>query len=288
MLLSALADIGVRKVAVEDPGDRDNDTAAERAGLQAVPVPVDDHGVDVDALSAADVTAVILTPAHQTPTGVVLGPERRQALVAWADERAATIVEDDYDAEFRYDRQPVGSLQGLAPHRVVAMGSVSKSLAPAQRLGWIVAPPQLTELIARQKRMADRGSAGLDQLALAKLIESGRYDRHLRRMRSIYAARRRVLVDALATHAPQLRLGGLDAGFHAVAYLPDTAEEDVIISMARSHAIGLYGMSVYRSNGATRPPQLVLGFGNTNEGSIKRGIAAIGELLVGHHADSLE
>jgi GntR family transcriptional regulator/MocR family aminotransferase len=288
LVLSALADIGVRKVAVEDPGDRDNDTAAERAGLQAVPVPVDDHGVDVDALSAADVTAVILTPAHQTPTGVVLGPERRQALVAWADERAATIVEDDYDAEFRYDRQPVGSLQGLAPHRVVAMGSVSKSLAPAQRLGWIVAPPQLTELIARQKRMADRGSAGLDQLALAKLIESGRYDRHLRRMRSIYAARRRVLVDALATHAPQLRLGGLDAGFHAVAYLPDTAEEDVIISMARSHAIGLYGMSVYRSNGATRPPQLVLGFGNTNEGSIKRGIAAIGELLVGHHADSLE
>jgi GntR family transcriptional regulator/MocR family aminotransferase len=288
LVLAALAEVGVRQVAVEDPGDRDNARVAERAELETVPVPVDDHGVDVEALSNTDVGAVILTPAHQTPTGVVLAPERRQALVAWANQRAAMIIEDDYDAEFRYDRQPVGSLQGLAPQRVVAMGSVSKSLAPAQRLGWIVAPPPLTELIARQKLLADRGSAGLDQLALARLIESGRYDRHLRRMRSVYGARRRVLVDALATHAPRLRLGGLAAGFHAVAYLPDTAEEEAVISTARNRSIGLHGMSRYRSSGATRPPQLVLGFGNVSEGAIQRGIAAIGDLLTGDHAESAD
>jgi GntR family transcriptional regulator / MocR family aminotransferase len=284
LVLSALADVGVRTVAVEDPGDRDNDAIAEQAGLQAVAVPVDDRGVEVEALSGTDVGAVILTPAHQTPTGVVLASERRRALVAWANERDATIIEDDYDAEFRYDRQPVGSLQGLAPHRVVTVGSVSKSLAPAQRLGWIVSPPQLTEAIARRKLLADRGSPGLDQLALATLIESGRYDRHLRRMRSVYAARRVALVHALAEHAPQIVLGGLAAGFHAVAYLPDAAEEEAVVAAARNRSIGLYGMSRYRSGGATRPPQLVLGFGNLNESAITRGIAAIGDLLTGRFA----
>ena len=128
------------------------------------------------------------------------------------------MIEDDYDAEFRYDRQPVGSLQGLAPHRVVTIGSVSKSLAPWMRLGWIVSPPELTAAITLEKEIADRGSPGLDQLALAHLIRSGRFDRHLRRMRGgVRRHAARALVEALSEHAPAVALGGLAAGFHAVA-----------------------------------------------------------------------
>jgi GntR family transcriptional regulator/MocR family aminotransferase len=279
LVLAALAGVGLREVALEDPGDREQEATARRVGMAAVPVPVDERGIDVEALAKTGVRAVVLTPGHQSPTGVALAPERRHAVAAWASECSATIIEDDYDAEFRFDRQPVGALQGLAPDRVVSMSSVSKTLAPALRLGWILCPPALAERVAQEKQLADRGSPGLDQLALARLIESGRYDKHLRRMRMVYARRRRVLMDALARHAPQVRLGGLRAGFCAVAQLPDATDEAAIISAARARSIGLRGMSAYRSSGATRPAQLVLGFGNLSETAIERGIAAIGDLL---------
>jgi GntR family transcriptional regulator / MocR family aminotransferase len=281
LILNALAQAGVREVALEDPGDRGNDPVAERAGLAVAGVPVDERGVDVAALSATGARAVVLTPAHQTPTGVVLAPERRQALAAWAAAADGMIIEDDYDAEFRYDRQPVGSLQGLAPDRVIAVGSVSKSLAPAIRLAWIVCPPRLTEAIAQEKRIADRGSPGLDQLALATLIESGRYDRHLRRMRAVYAARREALLAALARHAPGVRLSGLAAGFHAVARLPGDADEQAIIAAALDRSVGLHGITTYRMSPAAGPAELVIGFGNLNESAIGRGLAAIGDLLRG-------
>ena len=171
-----------------------------------MPVAIDERGIDVDALVATDVRAVILTPTHQFPTGNALAPERRQALVSWANERRATIIEDDYDAEFRYDRDPVGALQGLAPDRVALIGTVSKSLAPAMRLGWVVCPPALLDSVIEDKRLGDRGSPALEQLALASLIESGRFDRHLRHMRAVYAARRDTLVAALAARAPELLL----------------------------------------------------------------------------------
>src|SRR5262249_2938351 len=157
-----------------------NDAIIRRAGLRSVQLGVDEQGADIAALATSGAGAVILTPAHQSPTGVVLGPRRRQALVAWTVRTGGVVIEDDYDAEFRYDRQPVGSLQGLARDRVATIGSVSKSLAPGIRLGWIVCPPWLTEAVAQQKEIADRGSPALDQIALARLIESGRYDRHLR------------------------------------------------------------------------------------------------------------
>jgi GntR family transcriptional regulator / MocR family aminotransferase len=282
LILRALARTGVRQVAVEDPGDLDQPAIAARAGLQAVPVRVDQEGVDVASLAASNARAVVLTPAHQSPTGVVLAAQRRQALVAWANERDATIIEDDYDAEFRYDREPVGAVQGLAPDRVALLGTVSKSLAPAMRLGWIVCPAALAEAIAHEKDLDDRGSPWLDQLALATLVQSGRYDRHLRRMRASYARRRATLVDALTEHAPQVELHGLAAGFHAVAHLPDSLSEPAVISAAGARSIGLYGMSRYRSSGATSPPQLVLGFGNLREGAIARGIATIRDLLHDH------
>lgn len=280
LVLYVLAAAGATRVAFEDPGDVAGiPAAASLAGLQAIPVPVDDLGIDVAALDAAGAGAVVLTPAHQWPTGVVLAPERRLALLDWAARRDAVIIEDDYDAEFRYDRDPVGSMQGLAPDRVVSLGTVSKSVAPALRLGWIASPPALTAGLARAKELTDRGSPGLDQLALAALIEAGRYDRHLRRMRAEYRARRDVLVQALASHAPGVRLTGLAAGFHAVAHLPSGTSEQAVIHAASSRSVGLYGMSSHRADHSPDPPGLILGFGNTTQRAIRTGIAVLGEIL---------
>jgi GntR family transcriptional regulator/MocR family aminotransferase len=279
LTLRTLARAGIRQIAVEDPGYSDAATATAWADVDAIPVPVDERGIDVEALRATGARAVILTPAHQWPTGVVLSAGRRHALAAWAADRDGVIVEDDYDAEFRYDREPVGSLQGLAPDRVVSLGTVSKSLAPSVRIGWILCPPALAGPIAEEKRLSDRGSPELSQLALAAMLESGRYDRHLRRMRGTYARRRGVLVDALHEHAPAVTLSGLAAGFHAVAQLPDRVVEHEVIAAALARSVGLYGMSPHRSTGATEPAQLVLGFGNLGERAIGAGIAAVSDLL---------
>jgi GntR family transcriptional regulator/MocR family aminotransferase len=279
LVLRSLADAELRQVAIEDPGDNDYHAISARLGMEAVPVPIDERGIDVDALAGTGVRAVILTPTHQFPTGTALAPERRQELVSWARDCDGTIIEDDYDAEFRYDRDPVGALQGLAPDRVALIGSVSKSLAPALRLGWVVCPAGLLRSLTEDKRLSDRGSPALEQLALAALIESGRYDRHLRQMRGVYAGRRDALVGALAEQAPHVSLQGLAAGFHAVAHLPGDADEASIVAEARARSIGLYGMSSYRPSGLSGPPQLVLGFGNLPEAAIERGIAAIRSLL---------
>ncbi len=197
----------------------------------------------------------------------------------WAARTDGFVVEDDYDSEFRYDREPVGVLQGLAPDRVFAIGTVSKSLAPAVRLGWVLVPPPLIDAVAAEKRLSDRGSSGLDQLAVAALLESGRYDRHLRHMRVLYARRRGLLIDSLATHAPWVRLSGLAAGFHAVAHLPDSADEQAVVTSARQRQVGLYGMGPQRAAPAGAPPQLVLGFGNVSERAVEPGIAAVADLL---------
>ncbi len=279
LVLGALARDGIRRVAIEDPGDDDYEVIAGRLGMEAVPIAIDELGIDIDALAASDVRAVILTPTHQFPTGTALAPARRQALVRWATERDATIIEDDYDAEFRYDRDPVGALQGLSPDRVVLIGTTSKSLAPALRLGWITCPTRLLESLIEDKRLGDRGSPTLEQLAFAAMIESGRYDRHLRHMRSVYGARRDTLVRALARHAPDLRLTGLAAGFHAVAHLPPGSDEQAVVDRAHARSIGLYGMSGYRPSRRHGPPQLVLGWGNLSESAIERGIRTVGDLL---------
>jgi GntR family transcriptional regulator/MocR family aminotransferase len=279
VVLRSLADAGLSRVAIEDPGDTDYHVICRRLGMEAVPVAIDERGIDVDALEATSVRAVILTPTHQFPTGTALAPERRQALVSWANHCGGTIIEDDYDAEFRYDRDPVGALQGLAPDRVALIGSVSKSLAPALRIAWVVCPGALLGSVTEDKRLSDRGSPALEQLALAALIESGRYDRHLRQMRGVYGARRDALVASLGKHAPHVSLQGLAAGFHAVAHLAADAGEGSIVAGACDRSIGLYGMSSYRPSGRSGPPQLVLGFGNLGEVAIQRGIATIGDLL---------
>jgi GntR family transcriptional regulator/MocR family aminotransferase len=279
LVLRALAKRGVKRVAFEDPGHSDHRAGLELAGIEAVPVPVDDRGVDVEAVEASGAGAVVLTPAHQSPTGALLAPERRQALVAWAAEHDATLIEDDYDAEFRYDREPVGALQGLAPERVATLGSVSKSLAPGLRLGWVVCPPRLADAIVAEKRIEDRSSPIIDQLALAALIESGRYDRHLRRMRGVYAARREALMAALARHAPGLELRGLAAGFHVLVLLPPGRSEAEVVDAARERSVGVYGLGADTFGEVRWPPALVIGFGNVGEGAIEKGIASIADLL---------
>ncbi|MEU1620006.1 PLP-dependent aminotransferase family protein [Streptomyces sp. NPDC005722] len=282
LALRALAARGVTTLAHEDPGaPAATSRAAVHAGMTAVPVRVDEDGVDVRALEATAARAVLVTPAHQWPTGVVMTAGRRRALIDWAQRRDAFVIEDDYDAEFRYDRDPVGSLQGLAPDRVLNIGTVSKSLAPALRLGWLLCPPALLGAVVAFKAADDRGSPTLDQIALAHLITSGRYDRHLRRMRAEYAARRATLVEALAAHAPGVRLTGLAAGFHAVAHLGPGRDEERVVAAARARRVGLYGMAGHHAapDTAGGPPRLVLGFGNTGRRAITEGVAAVGGLL---------
>ena len=284
LVLRVLAQAGIRCVAFEDPGYGTAEAsetlqAAAAVGMRAVHVPVDGLGIDVSALEASGAQAVVVTPAHQSPTGVVLAARRRHALLDWAAGNGAFVIEDDYDSEFRYDKEPVGALQGLAPGRVFTIGTASKALAPAVRLGWVLAPWSLADAVAAEKEISDRGSSTLDQLTLAALLESGRYDRHLRRMRVVYASRRAALIAALARHAPRVRLTGLAAGFHAVAHLPASADEEAVAAAARERRVALYGMGRYRANGAATPPQLVLGFGNIGERAIEPGIAAVAGLL---------
>jgi GntR family transcriptional regulator / MocR family aminotransferase len=281
LVLRTLSRRGVELAAFEDPGEVSLTGLRERWGMDGVPVAVDEDGIDVEELARTRARAVVLTPAHQSPTGVVLAPARRQAVAQWAQAREATIIEDDYDAEFRYDREPVGALQGLAPAHVALIGTVSKSLAPAVRLGWIVCPPGLLREIAAAKASDDRGSPGLDQLALACLIESGRYDKHLRAMRAAYASKRQALIDALALHAPEVQLRGLAAGFHAVAVLPEGTDERAVVAAARERSVGLYAISDQIQGDRRRPPELVIGFGDLSEQAIRRGIETVADLLRG-------
>jgi GntR family transcriptional regulator/MocR family aminotransferase len=227
---------------------------------------------------------VLLTPAHQCPTGVALSPSRRRDLAAWADEVDGAILEDDYDAEFRYDRQPVGSLQGLNPDRVVALGSVSKTLAPAIRLGWVLAPARFVAGIVEEKRLSSRGAPGLDQEALALLMETGRFDRHLRRVREVYRARRDVLAAEAELAFGPGRLHGLAAGCHAQLRLPDGTSERAVVATAAAMGVRVNGLAHYRfaaadAETAPRAPALVLGFGNVSELQIRRGIRTLAEAI---------
>ena len=286
LVLRALSrDPGVSCVAFEDPGygsaQADETVRATMAmGLRVAYVPVDEQGLVVSALAASGAQAVVVTPAHQSPTGVVLSATRRHELVDWAGRGGGYVIEDDYDSEFRYDKEPVGALQGLAPGQVFLVGTTSKALAPAVRLGWVHAPAPLAAAVAAEKEMSDRGSSTIDQFALATLLTSGRYDRHLRRMRAVYGGRRTALVGAFGKHAPGVRLTGLAAGFHAVAPLPAGADEAAVIAAARERRVGLYGIGAYRGVAdPAAPPALVVGFGNVGERAIGPAISAVADLL---------
>lgn len=270
---------GAGRIALEDPGQPEVRRSVLRAGMTPIPIPVDELGLRVDELHRVEADAVLVTPAHQFPTGGVLSPERRLALRDWARVTGGVIFEDDYDAELRYDREPVGAVQGLAPDAVIYCGSASKALAAGLRIGWLVCPPGWIDELAEEKRGEDRGSPILDQLTFATLLATGRFDRHLRRVRSRYRARRDALAQSLGRVAPRLTLTGISAGIQAVVDLPPDADEQEIVTAAAERGVGLYGISAYRSNPATGPPALVLGYARLGESAIAQAISRIADLL---------
>jgi len=279
LLIGVLAAAGAKRLALEDPSSRDDALPAARAaGLDVVGIPVDGDGIRVDLLGDSGADAVILTPSHQWPTGSVLSARNRAAVIGWATERGAIIIEDDYDAEYRYDRAPVGALQGLAPDRVVYAGSASKTLAPGLRLGWFVMPAHLTEAMAAAKIAADRGSPALEQLAFADFVTRGEFDRHLRRMRPVYRRRRDALLAALARYLPWLQPVGASAGLHLVTWLPPHLDEAAVVSAARRAGVGLDAVGPYRITNPG-PGGLIFGYATVNEQAIAEGIARLARVI---------
>jgi GntR family transcriptional regulator/MocR family aminotransferase len=279
LVVQVVRDNGGRRIAGEDPGFQDLRLAAADHGIELVPVPVDDEGLDVAALARTRVDAVVVTPAHHFPTGAVMSAERRAALVAWAKDRDALILEDDYDAEYRYDREPIGALHGLAPEQVIYAGSASKTLAPGLRLGWMLVPPRLVEPIALKKEHIDRGSPSLEQLAFADFLERGEFDHHLRRMRPIYRARRDVLLSAIRRYLPELRPVGASAGLHIFAWLPPGIDEAGVARRAGSAGVGIYALSRYGHARNGGPGGLIFGYGAVAENDIVEGIQLIAEAM---------
>jgi GntR family transcriptional regulator/MocR family aminotransferase len=275
LLIQVLAKRGGKRIAVEDPSmDDDARPLAEAARLDLVGVPVDRDGIRVDALDRTDADAVILTPSHQWPTGAVLSAASRAAVLAWAKRRGALVIEDDYDAEYRYDRTPIGAIQGLAPDHVVYAGTASKTLAPGLRVGWLIAPRHLVDDVADAKVLADRGSPAIDQLAFADFVSRGEFDRHLRRMRPIYRGRRDVLLAALRSRLPDLEPAGVAAGLHLVTWLPPDLDEIAVVEAAARRGLGVYGVTPYRIS-SDGPGGLIFGYATLNERTITEGIALL-------------
>ena len=279
-----LASSGARRIAMEEPSQFDARRTIRDCGLEFVGIPVDDAGIRVDLLDATDVDAVLVTPAHQYPTGAVLPAERRAALAAWATRRGTLIFEDDYDAEFRYDREPIGAIQGLCLDHVVYIGSASKILAPGLRLGWLVVPPHLVDAIALEKKVVDLGSSAIDQLAFADFLSRGELDRHLRRLRPIYRRRRDAILAALARHLPELRPVGASAGLHVLVWLPDDVDEAALVEEAAAAGIGLEGAA---SSGSTPNPRggVIFGYGSADERTIDEGVRRLASVLASVRAD---
>ncbi|WPW30883.1 PLP-dependent aminotransferase family protein [Streptomyces atratus] len=270
----------VREVAVESYGLDVHWKLLADAGLRMPCLPVDGLGARTGELAGLrGVGAVLMTPAHQFPTGVPLHPERRAAAVDWARGTGGLILEDDYDGEFRYDRQPVGALQGLDPERVVHLGTTSKSLAPGLRLGWMVLPENLVGEVAEAKGLSDWSSSALEQLTLAEFIESGAYDRHVRSMRLRYRHRRDQLVAVLAQRAPDVRISGIAAGLHAVLELPEGSEPSVMRAAAWQ-GLALEGISRFRHpEAAPGRDALVIGYGTPTDSAWAGALEALCRVL---------
>jgi GntR family transcriptional regulator/MocR family aminotransferase len=279
LLVQVLAKTGVKRIAIEDPSSCDDARPiAASVGIDVIGVPVGDEGMRVDVLAGSDADAVILTPSHQWPTGAVLSAESRAAMLRWAGRRGAVIVEDDYDAEYRYDRAPIGAMQGLAPDQVVYAGTASKTLAPGLRLGWLVVPRHLVDDVAAAKIAADRGSSALDQLAFADFLARGEFDRHLRRMRPVYRRRRDTLLDALRDQLPDLEPAGIRAGLHLVAWLPPDLDESTVVSAAARRGVNVSGVAPYRISSPGRAG-LIFGYATLNERAIAHGISILAEVI---------
>jgi GntR family transcriptional regulator / MocR family aminotransferase len=271
LLVRVLAARGARRIAVEDPSLDSQPQRIRAHGLHAVGQEVDTDGLVVQGL---DADAVLVTPAHQFPTGALLSGTRRRELLEWARRRRALVVEDDYDAEFRYDREPVRALQGLDPDTVVYVGTASKSLAPTLRLGWLVVPAELADEAERVKHLLDVCSPALEQLALASFIGRGEYDRHVRRARGIYRRRRDRLLTALAKHLPDYRVEGIAAGVHVLLLLPDGVNDVAVARDAEHAGVRVPPLSRFALTPAGRGG-LVVGYGRIHEEALETAVAVL-------------
>ena len=278
LLCRALQSRGARAVAVEDPGFGFHRDAIANIGLRVVPVPVDDDGLNIGRLADHDVGAVLVAPAHSYPSGAVMSASRRAALTQWAHDHDGLVIEDDYDAEFRYDRAPIGSLQGLAPDRVAYAGCVSKILTPALRLGWITLPGWLIDDVLREKLLDDMGSTLLEQLALAQFIETGALTRHLRRVRPIYRRRRNALLDVLSTQMPGAVPMGVAAGLHVYVQLPPLCDERSLVEAAHRDGVTIEGAARHWSHSSSAPPAVIIGYGAQSETATRSAIITLGAI----------
>ena len=268
-----LLEVGHTTIAVEDPGQDGPRDELTWLGIGHEAVAVDAEGIVVEQLRRSPARAALLTPAHQFPTGAVLAPFRRRAVVAWAHDVDGYVIEDDYDAEYRYDRHPVGAMQGLAPDRVIYSGTLSKSLAPGLRLGWLVLPPPLVAPIAANRTLIDRATSVAVQATFAEFLANGDLDRHLRRMRRVYRERRDVLIAALARWLPAARPSGIAAGLHVMVTLPPWVDEAALTERAASAGIRVYPLKPYRiAKPAGAASAILLGYANLTPTLIERGV----------------
>jgi GntR family transcriptional regulator / MocR family aminotransferase len=273
LALRLLLGRGAQRVAVEDPSLGRQHDQVRGLGLDLVGQPVDEEGLVIDGLAA---DAVIVSPAHQFPTGAVLSGARRRALLGWARETGGVVIEDDYDAEFRYDREPVRALQGLDPGAVIYIGTVSKTLAPALRLGWLVIPEPLVAEATAVKGLLDEFSPTLEQLALARMLERGDYQRQIRRARAVYRTRRDLMMQALADHLPDLAVSGVAAGLHVLLELPAETDDRAIEAASHDAGIALEALTRYALEDRGRRG-LLLGYGRLHESAISAAIEKLAQ-----------
>jgi GntR family transcriptional regulator / MocR family aminotransferase len=276
LLGGVLAARGDRDVAMENPGHEGQLDLLRATGVRPHPVPVDVGGLRVDTLACTPCTAVVVTAAHQFPLGIALQPERRHALLAWARERNGLVIEDDYDAEHRYDRPALRAMQAMDPARVAYLGSVSKTLAPALRLGWLVLPPSLRAEVVLRKRLTDLGCSPLPQAAFARMLGTGGYDRHLRRTRLLYRRRRDALLAAVAELLPAWQPIGIAAGLHVVLRLPDGTDDSLVQQRIAERGVYAPALSEY-ARGPNGPPYpgLVIGYAATSADRLRAAVAEI-------------
>jgi GntR family transcriptional regulator / MocR family aminotransferase len=270
---------GEQTIAFENPSHLLFHTLARRTELLPIGVTVDEQGLVVDELAASRAPAVVVSPAHQFPTGVAASVTRRAELLRWAEATGGLILENDYDAEFRYDRAPIGALQGLAPEHVAYIGSTSKTLAPGLRLGWAVLPTDLVDAAAEELWSMTLHLPGLDQLAFADFMRRGEFDRHLRRMRTLYRRRRDLLVRALQRELPQFPLSGIAAGLHLVLELPTQADEEEARRRARQHGLAIESLSQHALPNYHGPLGLLIGYGTIPEPTIPLAVRELARAL---------
>lgn len=276
LICKVLIDRGHRSLGVEDPGHPGEREFITNSGLRPVGIPVDEDGLRVDLLERSGARAVLVTPGNHFPTGSRLSPARRERLIAWARTVDGYVLEDDFDCAFLHRSDRLPALQSLAPDRVVYAGSASKILAPALRLGWLAAPSELMASIEHVRAGWDIGCSGIEQLALARFIDTGALDRHQRKMRTEFHKRRAVVRRRSADCLPGTRILGRDSGLQAYLQLPSHVDEQALVRAARHRSVLVRGSRFYTLTDTARPPALVISYASVNCTELARGLNALG------------